>query len=232
MFVAAVANFAVPLPPVPTGPTTWPHIGDVLAWCQAVGPGVAAVLIIVGIVYALYGWEIYRTLMAANAAVIGAYLGATLGKAGGDTAVLGTIVGAVLAASIAWPLSKWVVAATGAVVGITMGAALWRMGGLDPRLIWAGSLIGLCTFGFLTFVVLKHAVMLYTGFEGAMLFVAGLVGLLFHFPAMPKLVVNVLTSRPAILTAVILLAGVMSYVYQHSAAVAPAGGGAKPPAKK
>jgi hypothetical protein len=232
MQLPATSNFAVPLPPVPTGPSHWPHVYDVLAWCQSVGPGVAVVMVIVGAVYALWGWEIYKTLMAANAALVGSYLGAAVGRPGTDSAVMGAIVGAVLAASIAWPLSRWMVAATGAVVGIAMGGALWHMAQLDPRLTWAGSLIGLATFGLLGFVVLKHAVMLFTGFEGAGLFVAGLVGLLFHLPSMPKIVYRVLHNQPAILTAVVLLAGVISYVYQHSN-IAPAGNAAtKPTAKK
>jgi hypothetical protein len=56
-------------------PRTWPHQGDLLTWCQHMTPGVATLLIIMGIVYLLFGYQIFKGLVLVNAAVVGAYLG-------------------------------------------------------------------------------------------------------------------------------------------------------------
>ena len=58
-------------------PTTWPQQHDLLAWCRQMTPGVAAGLIIVGIIYLLFGYQIFKVVVLLNAAVIGAYFGAT-----------------------------------------------------------------------------------------------------------------------------------------------------------
>ena len=63
-------------------PKTWPHQKDLLTWCQQMTPGVAALLILVGIVYLLFGFQIFKGLVLVNAAVVGAYVGAYLGQDG------------------------------------------------------------------------------------------------------------------------------------------------------
>ncbi len=53
-------------------PKTWPQQRDLLTWCQQMTPGVAALLILMGIIYLLFGYQIFKGLLLLNAAVVGA----------------------------------------------------------------------------------------------------------------------------------------------------------------
>ena len=50
----------------------FPHQTDLLTWSQQMSPGVAAFLIMAGIVYLLFGFQIFKGLVLLNAAVFGA----------------------------------------------------------------------------------------------------------------------------------------------------------------
>ena len=60
-------------------PVHFPAQADLLTWCQTMNPGTAALLVLTGIVYLLFGYLLFRVLVAINAAAIGAYLGAWVG---------------------------------------------------------------------------------------------------------------------------------------------------------
>src|SRR6476646_9578485 len=54
-------------------PHHWPLQGDLLAWCHTMGPGIAVLLIIGGIIYLLFGYHIFKALVTLNSAILGAY---------------------------------------------------------------------------------------------------------------------------------------------------------------
>src|SRR5207253_2594914 len=133
-------------------PSHWPATVDVLAWCQTMAPGTAALLVGVGIVYLMFGYYSFKALIMLNAAVFGAAVGAYFG-ARGNAEVAGALMGAFIAAAITWPLMKFAVAIMGGLVGAALGASIWRACGLDPQFAWAGGMSGLIFFGMLSFIL-------------------------------------------------------------------------------
>ena len=65
-----------------TGPdlVRFPAQNDVMTWAQTMGIGTCLLLIVVGAVYLLYGWQVYRPLITLNAAIIGGYIGVLVGQ--------------------------------------------------------------------------------------------------------------------------------------------------------
>ncbi len=113
-------------------PRGWPHQHDLLTWCQQMTPAVSAMLIIIGMIYLLFGFQIFQALVLVNAAVVGAYVGAYWGKEG-DAETIGAVICAVTAAAIAWPTMKYAVAIMGGFFGALLGASIWHALELDPN---------------------------------------------------------------------------------------------------
>lgn len=208
-------------------PTTWPHQHDLLTWCQQMTPGVAAVLIIVGIIYLLFGYQIFRAVVLVNAAIVGAYFGAYLGQ-DGDAATIGAVIVGVAAAAIAWPTMKYAVAVMGGLFGALLGASIWHGANLDPNVVWAGALVGLVGFGMLSFVLFRGSVMMYTSLQGAFMMVFGILGMIYQYADAAKQVSDHLRIQPGLLPAAIFVPTLLGLIFQqhhHSAAPSKEGGG-------
>src|SRR4051812_31197022 len=139
-------------------PKHWPAQTDLLTWCQQMGGGTAALLLLAGLIYLLFGLYCYKLLLTANALICGAYLGALIGDKCGNSAA-GAVVGGFSAAALTWPLMKYAVALMGGVFGALLGASVWRAFGLDPQFAWAGGLSGLIFCGMLSFLLFRGSIM-------------------------------------------------------------------------
>jgi hypothetical protein len=219
------------LPPLPAD-GHWPREADFISWCQAIGPGMAAVLLMVGTIFLLWGYPVFRYLIMLNFAVVGAYLGAAIGKHA-DTVMAGALIGGFLAGALAWPMMRWAVALTGAGIGLILGAALWRAAGQDPTFDWAGGLTGFVAFGMLSFIVFRGGVILYTSLQGGALLASGILGLLEKYPSVgPELGDHLVHQRFLLPTAIVIPAVVGLIFQHHMSGPATAGGGGKKPAGK
>jgi hypothetical protein len=196
---------------------TWPHQNQFLTWCQHLAPGEAALLIIAGIVYLLWGYAIFKVLIMLNAAVVGAVIGSIIGQSG-DQQMLGAAIGAVGMGALAWPLMKHAVAFMGGIYGFILGGSLWQSANLDPRFFWAGALLGLIAFGLISFIVFRGSVMMYTSLQGASMIVVGVLGLLFKYKDMTPRVVHHMTLQPMLLPALILVPALIGIIYQQHTA--------------
>jgi hypothetical protein len=206
-------------------PKTWPHQHDLISWCQQMTPGVAATLIIVGIVYLLFGIQIFKVLVLVNAAVVGAYLGNYWGKEG-DAATIGAVICAVAAAAIAWPTMKYAVALMGGMFGALAGASVWHAVGLDPNVVWAGALVGLVGFGMLSFVLFRGSIMMYTSLQGAFMIVFGVLGLIYQYQDAAKQTTDHLKLQPFLLPASIFIPALIGLIFQqHMTTPQGTGGG-------
>lgn len=209
-------------------PTTWPKEHDLLTWCQQMTPGVAALLIIVGIIYLLFGFQIFKAVVLVNAAVVGAYYGAYLGGRG-DAQTIGAVIVGVAAAAIAWPTMKYSVALMGGLFGALLGASLWRGFNLDPTLVWAGALVGLVGFGMISFVLFRGSVMMYTSLQGAFMMVFGILGLIYQYADGAKQVSEHLKVQPVLLPSAIFIPALLGLIFQQhhttTAASGEKGGG-------
>lgn len=207
-------------------PKTWPQQTDLLSWCQQMTPGVAALLIILGIIYLLFGYQIFKGLVLVNAAIVGAYVGANL-CGDGDPVGVCAVIGAVVAAAIAWPTMKYAVALMGGFFGAMLGASLWRTMILPPNLVWAGALVGLMGFGLLSFILFRGSVMMYTSLQGAFMMVFGILGLIYQYREFAADVTTHLKVEPYWLPAAIFIPAVLGLIFQqhHTMTMSGAGGG-------
>jgi hypothetical protein len=195
-------------------PRTWPYQTDLLSWCQQMTPGLATMLIVLGIICLLFGYQIFRGVVLLNAAVLGAYVGANLGG-NGDPASVCAVIGAVVAAAIAWPTMKYAVALMGGFFGALLGASLWHTMILPPNLTWAGALVGLMGFGLLSFILFRGSVMMYTSLQGAFMMVFGILGLIYQYHQFASDVTTHLKVEPYWLPACIFIPAVLGLIFQQ-----------------
>ena len=148
----------------------------------------AAVMIVVGLIYLLYGWKIFKVLVVLNAMVLGFVLGASLGKMHSQLwALYGSMAGAVILAVLALPLMRFAISLMGALVGAFAGYHIWNyvivlMHRTDlTQFSWVGGVIGLLVLGALTFLLFKLAVMLFTSIQGSFVMVSGVLALLLKY---------------------------------------------------
>ena len=156
-----------------TFPRHWPVQADLLTWCHEMNGGTAALLVMGGIVYLLFGFYIYKYLVLANAAIIGAWIGAVLGEKS-NGALLGGVLGAFLGCAITWPTMKYAVAVMGGLFGALLGASIWNAVGLEHKFAWAGALSGLIAFGMLSFILFRGSIMMYMSLQGSVMLIFGL----------------------------------------------------------
>ncbi|HUB26657.1 MAG TPA: hypothetical protein VL992_14625 [Tepidisphaeraceae bacterium] len=217
------------LPPLPAD-GHWFREAEFIKWCQLLGPGMAVLLLLLGVIFLLWGYPVFRYLIMLNFGVAAAYLGAALGK-NADTILAGAIVGGFLGAALAWPMMRWAVALTGAGIGTILGAAVWRACGQDPMFDWAGGLTGFFAFGMLSFIAFRGGIILYTSLQGGGLLAAGLLSLAEKYSIGATLGQH-LTTQKFLLPAAVMIPAVVGLVYQHHNSGGGAAGAAKKPGGK
>ncbi len=145
----------------------------------------ALFLIIVGTVYLLCGWKMFKVLVVANACLIGGIFGGALGArmTAQNMQVIGALTGGVLFGILALPVMKYAVATMGALAGSFIGYGLWTyVAGLSNRAeptqyAWAGALLGLIALGMFGLVLMRETVIIFTSLQGALLTITGLLAL-------------------------------------------------------
>ena len=206
-------------------PSHWPAQGDLLHACHNATAPVAVLLILMGIVYLLFGFSIAKILVTLNAAILGGWVGAMIGdRIGGDGASLpGAVVAGLLAATAAWPTMKWSVAVMGGMLGAVLGVVVWRLVDLDPNFGWSGGLTGLVLCALLSLLLFRPCVMTYTSIQGAAMLVFGVLALaLKHEDVGPMLNAH-LQGRPFVLPMTIFVPTLLGYIYQQTMSAAPVG---------
>src|SRR3954470_3644109 len=202
-------------------PTSWPSQLDLLQWSQKMGPGMATVLILLGIVYLMFGFYLFKGLLVMNAACVGAWVGALVGERTGSQ-VPCAVLGAFLAAAITIPTMKYAVAVLGGLLGAGLGGSVWRMVDLDPRFAWAGAGMGLIAFGLFCFILFRGSVMAYMSLQGSVMLVFGILGLLYKYQDIGPRITAGLQGRNFILPMAVFIPTVIGLLYQQ-ANNAPAG---------
>jgi hypothetical protein len=215
--------------PQPQGPFEWPLLSkfpgqeDLLKWCQDMGPGTAILLMLLGTIYLLYGWAMFRGLILVNAAIIGGYVGVALGNRYGYP-LAGGLLGGTVAGAATWPMMKWAVAVIGGVVGAALGGSVWLSAGYDTTYVWAGALTGLVGFGLFSFILFRASIIMYTSFQGAIMLAMGSLGMAFKYPDLAVKVSSSLSTQPFVLPLFVVLAVVLGLIYQQTHSPGDAGG--------
>jgi hypothetical protein len=200
---------------VPALPPHWPMQGDLLDWCHSVGPAIAVVLILAGIVYLLFGYSIFKVLVTVNAGLLGGYVGVLVGESAG-VEVPAAIVGGLLAATFAWPTMRYAVAIMGALFGAVLGVTLWRLGNLDPHFGWSGGMTGFVFFGLLSFLLFRECIMTYTSLQGAVMLVFGILALAFKYQDIGGPLTHHFELRPFLLPMTIFIPTLCGFIYQRT----------------
>ena len=171
-----------------------PSRDEVLTRLGHLEPYQAAILLVAGVVYMLWGLKIFRSLVTLNLAALGFALGSAAATMlaeshQGDTHLwwlYGGLIGAVVLGALAWPMMKFAVALMGAAAGAFAGYHLWQYIAIMQshqdwlRYNWAGGLAGLLLVGTLTLVLFRFVIMLFTSLQGAVLAMAGSAALVLH----------------------------------------------------
>ena len=206
-------------------PTHWPAQGDLLEWCQHMHAGMAALLVLLGIVYLLFGFQLFKVLVMLNAAAVGAALGFIAAEKTEVAFPLMVLCGFV-AAAMSWPMMKWAVAVMGAMFGAMLGATVWQTVGLEPAYAWSGALTGAVLFGLLSFIIFAGSVTLYMSLQGSAMLIFGVLGMVFKYEQIAPKVTTAMTMRPFILPMAVLIPAIIGMLFQQGGA--PAG----PPPRK
>jgi uncharacterized membrane protein YsdA (DUF1294 family) len=195
-------------------PDHWPAQGDLLAWCQQTGPALAALLVLLGIIYLVFGYNIFKALVLVNAAFVGGIIGSWIGQKT-DFVIPLIITFAFFAAALAYPLMKWAVAIMGGSFGMLLGASLWRTFAADPRFTWAGAAMGLIFFGLLSFILFRGCVMTYMSLQGATMLMLGILSLAYKYADIAPRITASLTMKPFLLPMAIIIPTVLGIMYQQ-----------------
>lgn len=220
---------------------------------QALGILYAVLLLAFGVVYMLYGWKIFKVLVVVNAAVLGAMLGAWIGGAlqgpppdpaqaqaqvqahGGNMPLFGAIAISLLLAVLALPLMKYAVSLMGGLAGSLLGYSVWhyvaKAAGAEAVYTYApvGALVGLITMGLLAFLIFRVVIIIFTSFQGSLLTVTGLLGLLMVFDRSREYMLSSMNHNHFMLPLMILVPALIGLAFQHTG---PSKKPAPAPAKK
>lgn len=179
----------------------------------------AAAIVAIGIWYLFYGHKYFKAMVVINGAgagaLIGMYVGKTFMSGSSNTPLLIALGGAVLLGAVAWPMLKYAVGIMGALAGGLIGYAGWNLVatavGNDAlrQHAWTGGVIGMVVVGMIAFVVFRASVMIFTGLQGAIMTVGGIISLLLANSAMSESIRPVLVGNDLLL---IILLGVPAAV--------------------
>lgn len=155
----------------------WEHI-------TSLGMLEALTFISFGVVCLLYGWRVFKVLVVISFALLGLFLGMTISDKinGGDSTIVGGIVGLVAMAALSMSLMRWAVSILGAIAGGIITSGIWYGCRLPEQYIWAGGLVGIVAGGMISFIIFKVSVMLFSSLGGSVLMVTGSLALLYLYP--------------------------------------------------
>ncbi len=182
-------------------------------------------MIILGIVFLLFGWKIHKPLVTANAIGVGILIGALLGDLSGsknpNIIVFGAIAGGVLFGLLALLLEHGAVSLMGALAGGAIGYGAWiyvvNVAG-NPGMVksaWAGALIGLVALGLLAYANFRLAVKIFSAFQGAIMGVSGIIALLMFQEAAAGCIRESAENNMHFLAALIAVPTVLGFTVQH-----------------
>jgi hypothetical protein len=213
-------------------PAHWPGQIDLLVWFNEMGSAVALLLVLLGLVYLLFGFYLFKPLVLLNAAFVGAMVGVIISNKTGGPLPSG-ILGGFIAAAVTYPLMKWAVALMGGLFGALLGLTLWRTFGLEPGFAWTGGCMGLIACGLLCFIVFRGSVMAYTSLQGSVMLVFGVLSLAYKYQGFAPRLAEALQVKPFVVPMCIFIGTILGLIYQQNSgfSATPAGAGGPPPKK-
>ena len=179
------------------------------------------ILCLIGVLYLLLGWRIFKFLLIINAAVFGTTVGGMLVVQAGyeDQWWIGMLAGGVVLGVLAWPLMKLFLALLGAAAGalagyVAFGYVVVAMGRADILpFAWAGAVAGGMVMFLLTFVTFRFCVMVLTAMQGSSMLICGGLSLALKFGTHEK-IAEFLGAYPLAWPGATLTLGTAGLIYQ------------------
>lgn len=162
-----------------------PSIEEILQYLTEMHIMAGVLLAVVGALYLLMGWRIFKVLLIVNAAIFGAMFGGMLTVDLGyeNQWWIGFFTGGAIMAILAWPLMRIFLSLTGAAMGAGVGLILFEsiaiaVGREDlVSFAWTGSIAGGILLFVVIFVKFKFCVLAMTALQGSVMLVNGLLSL-------------------------------------------------------
>ncbi|MHC4488259.1 MAG: hypothetical protein ACYS9C_04355 [Planctomycetota bacterium] len=190
-----------------------------LFWTQITSLGLLEALTFIsfGAVCLVYGWRVFKMLVVISFGLLGLLLGLTVSDkvSGGDSQILGGLIGLGLLAALSVPLMRWAVSILGAVAGGTLTSGIWYACGLTETYIWAGALIGIIAGGMISFIIFKVAVILFSSLGGSGLMATGILALLYLYPQTTEKVEELIFTKKWFLPTMLMAPTLVGIILQN-----------------
>lgn len=186
---------------------------EMISVLERQGPAVGLFLMGAGLAFLLMGFRIFNAIVAISFAVVGFVAGASLidSDVWGLVAGFGAAIVLALASALVTKLSVALLA--GGWSGLAVIALASRLG-FAGTLVLAVAVVALAVVVSLTFIMYDEIIALVTSFEGALLFLAGLVVILSLSPTVWRLTRSLLTENMLFLPFLMLAGTVAGSCFQ------------------
>ncbi len=190
-----------------------------LFWTQITSLGLLEALTFIsfGAVCLVYGWRVFKMLVVISFGLLGLLLGITVSDkiSGGDSQILGGLIGLGLLAALSVPLMRWAISILGAVAGGILTSGIWYACGLTETYIWAGALIGIIAGGMISFIIFKVAVILFSSLGGSGLMATGILALLYLYPQTTEKVEELIFTQKWFLPTMLMAPTLLGVILQN-----------------
>ena len=180
-------------------------------------PAIAGVLVmIVGIICVLRGYEWHRWIMIVLALMLGLAVGRIMSHEMGRSTVVAVAMG-LLFAAIASPLLRFTVAVFAGLSGAFLGANVWSIvQGPDSANGWAGAAMGFILLALTSFLLFRLSIILFTALGGGAMLVLGGIACLLHVDSIKESVSDHLAQHQLIVPLLVGVTTVAGFVLQEN----------------
>ena len=175
----------------------------------------ATILMLVGAVCLVRGWQWHRLIVLILALLGGIGLGHMLSLSMGRSMVVAIAVG-LLFAALAAPMLKWTIAILAGAVGAFVGANAWGiLAPEDAAQAWAGAAMGFIALALASFILSRAVITFFMSVSGGVLFVVGTIALLLHIDAVRAPIISHLQGAPMVVPLLVMVASVIGFIVQR-----------------
>jgi len=180
-------------------------------------PAIAGVLVmIVGIICVLRGYEWHRWIVIVLALMLGLAVGRIMSHEMGRSTVVAVAMG-LLFAAIASPLLRFTVAVFAGLSGAFLGANVWSIvQGPDSANGWAGAAMGFILLALTSFLLFRLSIILFTALGGGAMLVLGGIACLLHVDSIKESVSDHLAQHQLIVPLLVGVTTVAGFVLQEN----------------
>ncbi len=185
------------------------------------------VLLVLGLVFLLYGYKLYKILVSVVFAGIGGLVGLLIGVHFGAPGWLLALIGAVVLGILAWPLFRIGWGILGGAIFAAIALPLAVAATNSPVLGYILAAVAFIAGMVLTMMLMRPLIIISTATSGAATLVTGVLLMLIRWPEVNEPVKAALESKPYLFIVLVALPAILGAILQWRDT-----SGARPAAKK